>query len=157
VNEGEVYVAVSRYLRESGWIIIGGQPPAGTDHLPVIEIKDPAHLGKGSKGSFKPDLVAWDGAVLLLVELKPKFSMSDRTKLFRTLEDPRRIRALWREIGQREIRDPEGIRISEFGERATTWGALGFAGESGQLGGLWGIRIRVDGSVVMEGRTQPIA
>jgi hypothetical protein len=157
MNEGQVYLSASRYLRESGWIIIGGQPPAGTDHLPVIEIKDPDHLGKGSKGSFKPDLVAWDGAILLLVELKPKFSTSDRSKLFRTLEDPRRIRALWREISQRDIRDSEGMRIAEFGELATTWGALGFAGESGQLKGLWGIRIRADESVVLEGRTQTIA
>jgi len=39
MTEDEVYVRAKRLLREQGWDILGGQPPRGTDSLPVIEVK----------------------------------------------------------------------------------------------------------------------
>jgi hypothetical protein len=70
LNETQVFILVRKHLLENDWQVIGGQPPSGTDHLPVIEIRDPMHKGNGSKGSYKPDLIAWYESKLVIIELK---------------------------------------------------------------------------------------
>jgi hypothetical protein len=92
LNETQVYISVKNYLLEKGWHVIGGQPPSGTDHLPVIEIRDPTYKGKGSKGSYKPDLIAWHNSKLVIIELKPSFNQPDRAKVNGVLESPERTR-----------------------------------------------------------------
>jgi hypothetical protein len=53
LDENTLYEKVKNYLKTTGWIILGGQPARGTNHLPVIEVKDsPSRGSKGSKKSI---------------------------------------------------------------------------------------------------------
>ena len=81
LNENEVYQLLKPYVENLGWIVLGGEPPGGTDHIPVIELKDPANLSGGSKGSKKIDLVFFRDNNFLLLELKEIFAQSDVDKL----------------------------------------------------------------------------
>jgi hypothetical protein len=77
IEENFIYQILKKYLREQNWIILGGEPPAGTNHIPVIEVRDPLNFKKGSKGSKKIDLVAFKSSFFLLLELKPSYSYYD--------------------------------------------------------------------------------
>jgi len=147
MNEEGVYIAVSTYLAESGWHVVGGQPPSGTDHLPVIEIKDPGHTGKGSNGAFKPDLVACKWRSVLIVEVKPLFSPADRKKLLGILGDQRRLSLLIDELDQRGFSRQLGLAANENQVVLAFTGALGFSGLVGNLHGLVGFNVKPDGSV----------
>lgn len=127
-SEGYVYQVIKKHLHEQGWLILGGQPPGGTDHLPVIEIKDPEHLSKGSKGSYKPDLVTFNSelCVIELIELKPGFSRSDQLKLEGILADPGRLLALRDELISRKIFSQDDSFLANL----TIRGALGYAGQT---------------------------
>lgn len=81
LNENEVYQLLKPYVQNLGWIILGGEPPGGTDHIPVIELKDPENVSGGSKGSKKIDLVFFKNNNFLLLELKENFAKSDVKKL----------------------------------------------------------------------------
>lgn len=109
MNETLVYILTKRYLRGEGWHIIGGQPPNGTDAFPVIEIADSEVEEKGSRGSFKPDLLAVcpNSWLLVIIECKPAFSSEDVEKLVHAVQ-PRRISMLDNEIKQRGIFDRLG-------------------------------------------------
>ena len=58
--------------------MLAGQAARGSTDLPVVQ----ARIGsmKGSKGALKPDLVASQAGYLLVLELKPSFSISDVEK-----------------------------------------------------------------------------
>ena len=101
--EMSLYIDLKKYLKSAQWELIGGQPPSGTDHLPVLELK--SHIGevKGSASSYKPDLVAYKTGRLLLVEIKPKYSPADNAKLLNILEEPTRLETLWAELRSRQI------------------------------------------------------
>jgi hypothetical protein len=58
----------------------GGITPGGTNHIPVIEVRNSLNLQKGSKGSKKIDLVAFKSSFFLLLELKHSYSYSDISK-----------------------------------------------------------------------------
>ena len=58
LNEEEVYNGSKQWLIDNGFAVLAGQPARGVDHLPVIEIKESTGE-KGSKFSYKPDLVAY--------------------------------------------------------------------------------------------------
>ena len=79
--ESKVYFYIKKYLRLTGWNLLGGEPPDGSNDLKRIEIRDNGHLDKGSKGALKTDLLALKGQVLLLIEIKPEFDYSDVEKL----------------------------------------------------------------------------
>ena len=81
LSESEIYLKSKTILLENNWIILGGEPPGGTDTIPRIELRDPTYKGKGSKGSKKIDLIAIKEDKLLLIELKSKFAQSDIEKL----------------------------------------------------------------------------
>lgn len=81
LSETEVYLALKKYLDGKGWEILGGQPPGGTNSIPLIELKDHEYKGKGSKGSKKVDLIAFKRPYFLLIELKAFRSESDIAKL----------------------------------------------------------------------------
>jgi len=80
-NENEIYQLLKPYVEELGWVVLGGEPPGGTDHIPVIELKDPTNLDGSSKGSKKIDLVFFKNNNFLLLELKENFAQSDVDKL----------------------------------------------------------------------------
>ena len=41
---------VKEYLQQQSWLILGGEPPEGTNHIPVIEVLDSLNFEKGTKG-----------------------------------------------------------------------------------------------------------
>ncbi len=115
MREDQVYVLAKRGLVLSGWTVLAGQPPRGTNHLPVVEIKDPLRSGKGSGGAYKPDLVAWfPPHHLLIVECKPQRDDSDAAKLRAILGDIDRQRELWEEIVQRGLLRRADIEAPAF-------------------------------------------
>ena len=71
LTEEEVYNGTKKILIKNNYTLLGGQPPRGVDHLPVIEIKSGLNREKGSKDSFKPDLVAYRDGILIIIECKP--------------------------------------------------------------------------------------
>jgi hypothetical protein len=146
LNETQVFIIVRNHLLESGWQVLGGQPPSGTDHLPVIEIRDPTHQGKGSKGSYKPDLIAWHDSNLLIIELKPSFNRGDRDKVIKVLESPDRVKSLWESLIQRNIVLGEYGPISEFQRSSRVVGGLGYGGTKVEHPDLWRFFVK-DGKV----------
>ena len=117
MREDEIYILTKSFLMKSGWKIIGGQPPKGTDKYPVIEIKSAANSDKGSLGSFKPDLVATKDSWLLLCECKPGLDLNDVYKLREILLSPSRIAQLYAELKQRNlgVSGPELLAVVTFG------------------------------------------
>ncbi|WP_224333680.1 hypothetical protein [Haloprofundus halobius] len=84
-----MYMYAKWFLNRSGWTLVGGEPPGGTDALPRIEAKHPDSSEKGSRGSKKVDLIAHRDGQLLLLELKPTFDRSDVVKLDELVGDRR--------------------------------------------------------------------
>ena len=70
---------MKEYLSKLEWTIVAGDPPHGTDHIPVFEMHDSDYVGKGSKGSKKIDLLAYKKKYFLLIELKGKYA-DDQTE-----------------------------------------------------------------------------
>ena len=87
MREDEIYFYTKELLKLKNFKIIAGQPPNGSDNIPSIEIKESNHFDKGSKGSFKPDLVAIDRNNFLIIECKPKYDFNDKKKLESVLFD----------------------------------------------------------------------
>ena len=145
-NETKVFISVRKFLLENNWLVIGGQPPSGTDHLPVIEIRDPLHKGKGSKGSYKPDLIAWHEANLIIIELKPTFNQPDRNKVNEVLKSEERIRSLWESLIQRNITLGEHGKISDVKGNSRVVGGVGYGGEKVEHPELWRFFVK-DGKV----------
>src|SRR3989344_1915664 len=85
VSETQIYLTLKKYLPEKGWILVGGEPPDGTNSMPRIELKDDTHLVKGSKGSKKIDLLFFKEGYFLLLELKEMYNFSDVKKLIRAI------------------------------------------------------------------------
>jgi hypothetical protein len=137
LNETQVFISVRNYLLENNWVVIGGQPPSGTDYLPVIEIKDPGFKGKGSKGSYKPDLIAWRESNLFIIELKPSFNRPDRDKVNEVLRSPERISSLWEGLIQRNIILGKFGHISDFQDKTRVVGGLGYGGTKAAHPELW--------------------
>lgn len=116
MNETEVYIATKTVLKQLGLKLIGGQPPNGTDSFPVIEIADPSILSKGSKGSFKPDLIAFcpERQKIVIVECKPEFSLNDVEKLLQAA-DKNRLGVLSKELHQRGFEKKHGLILGPAG------------------------------------------
>ena len=94
LTEPEIYMRCKEILIENGWIILGGEPPDGTDNIPRIQLKEESYYGIGSKGSKKIDLVAVKGDRMLLLELKGKYNSSDIKKLNEIASSEKWIKAL---------------------------------------------------------------
>lgn len=137
LNETQVFIEVRKYLLADGWVALGGQPPSGTDHLPVIEIRNPANTGKGSKGSYKPDLIAWKDGKLIIIELKPEFNKPDFDKVLEVLNSPERISSLWESLIQRNLSLGAHGKLAD--QRASTRlvGGLGYSGNQVEHPELW--------------------
>lgn len=97
LREDVIHVAVRRYLRTTTWRLIAGQFPNGSDdELPPLNIMDPVLARdvspdhrRHSKNKFVPDLVAGNKQFLLLIEMKPTYSLSDQEKLILLLSERR--------------------------------------------------------------------
>lgn len=78
-----------KHLKENEWLLIAGQYPDGSDdELPPLNIMDPELAcdnspdhRRHSLNKLVPDLVAAKGNVLLLIEMKPRYSIEDEEKL----------------------------------------------------------------------------
>ena len=148
ISETTVYLRVKKHLKSTGWSLLAGQPPSGTDHLPVIEIKDDFESGNGSKGSFKPDLVAWKDDILVFIELKPLFNSPDQAKVENVLKSPLRIQALWEDLTQRRVKIDTGELLSSRKTQTRVVGGLGYGGTQGEHPHLW--TFLVEGDEVVE-------
>lgn len=135
--ETKLYIALKSYLKINGWHLIAGQPPSGTDHLPVLEIKSQVGDVKGSRDSYKPDLVAVSTNTLLIVEIKPSYSANDDAKLIRTLTEGNRIESLWFEIANRNLKDADGNKIADRVGELELRAALAYAGVLQPVERLW--------------------
>lgn len=101
MREDEIYFLTKNWFIRRDFKVLGGQPPRGTDRHPVIEIKSSTHKDKGSRSSFKPDLVVAAPRHLLLVECKPEFDGDDVDKLLEISQSAPRRQSLVEEIRQR--------------------------------------------------------
>jgi hypothetical protein len=88
-REDFIHLAIRKHLRQTGWTLLAGQFPGGSDHeLKRLYLRDPEVARdnspdprRHSMASFVPDLVASRGVFLLLVEMKSEFSSEDLRKL----------------------------------------------------------------------------
>tara|TARA_B100000989_G_scaffold80748_1_gene57568 strand:+ start:2281 stop:2790 length:510 start_codon:yes stop_codon:yes gene_type:complete len=103
MNESEVYILAKKWFNSNHFKVVAGQPPNGTDNIPVIEIKNNLIANKGSKDSFKPDLVAINSNNIVIIECKPLYSLDDKNKLMEIVFDQQRKRNFYNEIMQRGI------------------------------------------------------
>jgi len=113
-KEVEVYLAVKKYLNKNDFIVLAGQPPNGCDDVPVLEIKDPVLKEKGSKGAFKPDLIAYKEGQIIIIECKAKFDIRDQEKLMKVKKCIKRKEMIFNEIVGRSIFKRNGISEIEF-------------------------------------------
>lgn len=125
LREDEVYVGAKALLGRLRWTVIAGQPPAGCDHLPVVEVKAPTRAALGSLGAFKPDLIAVRDECLLLVECKPAHDEGDAVKLRAVIGSDDRRATLFSEIHQRRLLAKRGFSESTV---FTLLGALAHSG-----------------------------
>ena len=40
MNEDQIYLSTKSWFRKNGYLVLAGQPPSGSDSIPVVEIKD---------------------------------------------------------------------------------------------------------------------
>jgi hypothetical protein len=88
-TEGRIHVAMRRYLKQQGWLLIAGEYPGGSDHeLYPLNVVDPTLARdnspdprRHSAGELIPDIVALNGPNLLIGEAKIRYNQNDRVKL----------------------------------------------------------------------------
>ena len=81
INESHIYFQTKQILNSLGWSPIAGEPSGGSDELPRVEIRNPMNSRKGSRGSYKIDLISTKDDFILLTEVKVNFDQSDVNKL----------------------------------------------------------------------------
>ena len=113
LSETQIYLKLKDYLPKRGWILIGGEPPDGTNSMPRIEIKDDNNLTKGSKGSKKVDLLFFKEGYLLLLELKDKYNFSDVKKLNEIIETERWRKAFMIALKEKHALELKNITVNE--------------------------------------------
>lgn len=132
MREDEIHYSIRAFLKNSGWELIAGQYPNGSDdELPPLNIVDPT-LAKDnspdhrrhSKNKLVPDLIAYRGNIMLLIEMKPRYSRDDEKKLDYILSNRYRdfINAL------HLLRDTRGANVAIAIEDLTIVPSLGFGG-----------------------------
>ncbi|MEL5900796.1 hypothetical protein AAGC94_22590 [Clostridium sporogenes] len=103
LSEEEVYIGTKKLLKKNHFYILAGQPARGNDHLPVVEIKSGTNYNKGSKHSYKPDLVAFKNDIFYIIECKPTFDLGDYNKLVEILSSKIRLKMFFTELNQRNL------------------------------------------------------
>ena len=112
-NENEVYQLLKHHIEKLGWNVLGGEPPGGTNHIPVIELKDPENREKGSKGSKKIDLIGFKNGFFLLLELKEQYSKTDVEKLNEIVESKKWREAFLNALEDKKIITKNKLQISK--------------------------------------------
>ena len=110
-KEQKIYLIMKDYLLNNEWVLLGGEPPDGTDTIPRIEIKESNETAKGSKGSKKIDLIAFKNNYFLLIELKDKFDIADVNKLSNIVENKRE--SFIKALKEKKILEKNFIKIDE--------------------------------------------
>ena len=95
LREDVIHYSVREFLRKSGWKLVAGQYPDGSDdELAPLNVVDPAlardqspDYRRHSKNKLVPDLLACRKNVMVIVEMKPQYSPSDEAKLLMLLGD----------------------------------------------------------------------
>lgn len=103
LSEEEVYIGTKKILKQNSFLILAGQPARGVDNLPVVEIKSGFNQDKGSKDSYKPDLVAFKSDIIYIIECKPLYDYGDFTKIQEVICSNERITSFYNELRQRRI------------------------------------------------------
>ncbi len=123
-DETYVHIAIRKYLKSNGWLLIAGQFPGGSDdELHIFNVVDP-ELAKDdspdhrrhSFGKFVPDLIAFKNNELIAIEAKPEYSASDEEKIKYLLTNKRQdfLRDLNKFIAEKDIQGLpplEGLKI----------------------------------------------
>src|SRR5260370_4447756 len=88
MREDLIHVAIRRFLAAQKWTLLAGQYPDGSDDLPALNIVDPTVARdqspdprRHSANKLVPDLVAYKGRIMPLIEMKPRYSEEDEAKL----------------------------------------------------------------------------
>lgn len=110
MRESSIYINAKRWFSSNGYVVLAGQPPNGSDNIPVVEIKSVKNIVKGSSGSYKPDLIVCNAFEFWLVECKPRYSRTDEVKLESVLRDPTRITFLYAELRQRKLWEKNNLQ-----------------------------------------------
>jgi len=103
MNEEQIYIFSKTWFKKNDFIILGGQPPSGSDNIPVIEIKNINNLQKGSKGSYKPDLILQNKNNIIIAECKPFFNKLDNEKLNNIIFEDKRKETFFIELKQKKL------------------------------------------------------
>jgi|LakMenE18May11ns_1017448.scaffolds.fasta_scaffold9929295_3 hypothetical protein len=112
MKEDEIYIATKNWFKKKNFFSLAGQPPNGCDSIPSIEIKDFYNFDKGSKGSYKPDLVFANKNYLILVECKPLDNINDEIKLNEIDSSENRKKLLYKEILNRRLFERKNLEES---------------------------------------------
>lgn len=97
MTESFIHVSMREFLKKNGWTLIAGEYPGGSDdELYVFGVMDPAVARdnspdprRHSEGEMIPDLLAYKGGVILVIEAKPRYSLEDKRKLKRLFTEKR--------------------------------------------------------------------
>lgn len=89
LREDVIHYSVREFLRDSDWTLVAGQYPDGSDdELGPLNVVDPVLARdqspdhrRHSKNKLVPDLVACRDNIMVIVEMKPLYSIEDETKL----------------------------------------------------------------------------
>lgn len=127
LDEERVYLGTKAFFKNNDFIILAGQPPRGSDSFPVIEIKDSNNTDKGSKNSFKPDLVAYKDNCFYIVECKPEYNNDDYLKLKSILESDERLESFFSELNQRNLLRRNNIHTSIDDFKLNVYGVLSYS------------------------------
>jgi len=150
VREDEIYLLTKRWVIGRDFQILGGQPPNGTDSFPVIEIKSEKSITKGSRTSFKPDLVVATADLLMIVECKPQFNGADIAKLKEISESNGRLHALVNEIRQRRCLERREHNLSELTDEELvqrTRFCVSYSGDHHPVSNIYSLVFNDSGSV----------
>ncbi len=133
MNEDQIYISSKIWFKKNNFIILAGQPPNGSDHIPVIEIKESSNIDKGSRGSYKPDLVVQKNNSIIVVECKPRFDKNDQEKLSNIIYSEDRKKELFKELVQRKLinKDKEQLNYNNFISNLRY--CMSFSGENNKL------------------------
>jgi hypothetical protein len=153
MKEEEIYIATKAWFKKKDYLILGGQPPGGTDHIPLIEIKDPNYSEKGSKGSYKPDLIVGNKENIIIIECKPDYDLGDEKKLKEIINSDERKIMLFKELQQRHLLKNDLIKNYDLNEenfKSDLRYCLSHAGETMALDSIATLRVKsVEGEGIL--------
>jgi len=102
MREDLIYILTKKFFLKKNFTLIAGQPPSGSDNLPVLEIKT-NKKEKGSKDSYIPDLVVMNYDYVVIIECKPRFNQGDIDKIDEIDNNELRIKNFYNEIISRNL------------------------------------------------------